>query len=139
MFAFLYALAVYAQAGNTTTRQGSTKIKITIGATEMSAVISGDTMARDFVMLLPLTLTLEDYNCIEKISYLPRKLSTAGTAQGYDPQIGDICIYVPWGNLSIFYRDFSYSNGLVLLGKIDGDMSAFTGSGTVTAKLEVAQ
>ncbi|MGN0618444.1 MAG: cyclophilin-like fold protein [Ruminiclostridium sp.] len=37
--------------------------------------------------------------------------------------MGDLCLYAPWGNLSIFYRDFRYSNSLILLGHIDTDMN----------------
>jgi hypothetical protein len=137
LFALICTFTVCAQTGNTTTEAGIMKIKITVDTKEITAVISDNAMARDFVTLLPLTLTLEDYNRTEKVSNLPRKLSTVGTSQGHDPQIGDICIYVPWGNLCIFYRDFGYSNGLVLLGKIESGMDALSGSGTITAKFEV--
>ncbi|MGN0679218.1 MAG: cyclophilin-like fold protein [Oscillospiraceae bacterium] len=34
-----------------------------------------------------------------------------------------MCLYAPWGNLSIFYKDFRYSNSLILLGHIDSDMN----------------
>jgi len=37
---------------------------------------------------------------------------------GYDPVPGDILIYAPWGNISIFYKDHGYSNGLIYLGKM---------------------
>ena len=58
---------------------------------------------------------------------------------GIDPSIGDITYYVPWGNLAIFIRDFGYSNGLVLLGKIDGDIEALRVSGPVSATIEMIQ
>jgi hypothetical protein len=113
-------------------------IKITVNNTvELRAVMTDSAAARDFVSLLPLTLTLEDYNRTEKISSLPKKLSTAGVPSGYDPSVGDICLYAPWGNLCIFYRDFGYSNGLVLLGKIEDGMDAFNVSGSLTVQFEV--
>jgi hypothetical protein len=89
--------------------------------------------------LLPLTLTLEDYGSTEKISYLPKRLSTEGAPPGIDPAVGDLTYYAPWGNLAIFIRDFRYSSGLVLLGKIDGDMAALNVSGPVSVTLEVIQ
>jgi hypothetical protein len=38
--------------------------------------------------------------------------------------VGDIAYYAPWGNLAIFHKDFGYSDGLIILGKIDGDVDA---------------
>lgn len=69
--------------------------------------------------MLPLELTFEDYNNIEKISYLPEEISTEGEPDGCDPDVGDFCLYAPWGNLSIFYKDFRESNGLIPLGRIE--------------------
>lgn len=63
-----------------------------------------------------LLLDFEDYNNIEKISYLTQKLPTAGEPDGCDPDVGDLCLYAPWGNLSIFYQDFRYSTSLIKLG-----------------------
>jgi hypothetical protein len=64
-------------------------------------------------------LTLKDYAGTEKISDLPRKLSTQGAPSGSDPSVGDITLYAPWGNRAIFYKDFGYASGLIILGKID--------------------
>lgn len=69
--------------------------------------------------MLPLELTFEDFNNTEKISYLPEALPTDGEPDGCDPDIGDFCLYAPWGNLSVFYRDFRYSEQLIMLGHID--------------------
>ena len=139
LFLVLWLFTACAQNNSVgdTPKTSSVKIKITIGAKELTAVIYDNATARDFVSLLPFTLTLEDYNRTEKISNLPKKLSTTGASSGYDPQVGDICLYAPWGNLCIFYKNFGYSNGLILLGKIDGDMSAFNVSGSITANFEV--
>jgi hypothetical protein len=63
---------------------------------------------------------MKDYSGTEKISDLPRKLSTKNAPSGCDPSVGDITYYSPWGNLAIFYKDFGYSKGLVKLGSIDG-------------------
>ena len=71
--------------------------------------------------MLPLELTFEDYNGVEKIAYLPegQQLPTEGESDGHDPSVGDLCLYAPWGNLSLFYQDFGYSNGLVSLGRLE--------------------
>jgi hypothetical protein len=89
------------------------------------------------VLGVPMSLTLEDYAATEKISNLPRRLSTEGAPAGSDPSIGDITYYSPWGNLAIFYRDFRYSSGLIKLGQIDSGIEALnvTGSAKVTIEL----
>ena len=87
------------------------KIRFTIGNEVVTATLNDSAAARDFASLLPLTLTLEDYNGTEKVSDLSKRLSTEGAPAGIDPEVGDITHYSPWGNLAIFYRDFGYSTG----------------------------
>jgi hypothetical protein len=115
------------------------KIKITMGEKVVTATLADSETARDFASLLPLTLTLEDYNKTEKISDLPKRLSTKGAPAGSDPSVGDIAYYAPWGNLAIFYRDFGYSSGLVIFGKIDGEIEAFNAPGSVKATIELVK
>ncbi|WP_369126869.1 cyclophilin-like fold protein [Amycolatopsis vastitatis] len=57
--------------------------------------------ARDFAALLPLTLNLSDFHQTERISDLPRPLSTAGAPRSAEPKAGDLAFYAPWGNLAI--------------------------------------
>jgi hypothetical protein len=112
-------------------------IRFTIDGKELvTATLMDNATARDFLALLPITLTLEDHAGTEKISYLPRKLSTAGAPAGSDPSVGDIAYYAPWGNLAIFYKDFSYSRGLVLLGRIDSSIEAFRVAGRPKVTIE---
>ena len=100
------------------------RIRIRLADVVITATLTDSPTTRDFVSLLPLTLTLEDYAGTEKVSYLPRKLSTEGAPAGSDPAVGDVTYYAPWGNLAIFYRDFGYASGLVVLGKIDAGVEA---------------
>lgn len=113
------------------------QIKITLEDAVLTATLTDSPTTRDFVSLLPLTVTLEDYAGTEKINYLPQKLSTEGATPGSDPAIGDITYYAPWGNLAIFHKDFGYANGLIILGKIDGDIEALRKPGSVEATLEL--
>ena len=113
------------------------KIRITAGGTVMTATLVDNATSRDFVSLLPLTVTLEDYAATEKITYLPRKLSTKGAPAGSEPAMGDVAYYAPWGNLALFYKDFRYSSGLVRLGRIDAGLEALSTPGSLKATIEL--
>lgn len=112
------------------------KIKINIGDKYLIATLIDNATTRNFLAMLPLTLKLEDYANTEKISYLNPKLSTEGAPKGCDPEIGDITYYAPWGNLAIFYKEFGFANGLIKLGKIEGDISLLNSKDELTAILE---
>ncbi len=99
----------------------SMKIKITVGQRVVTATMADNAAAQDFVSRLPLEVTLNDYNNTEKIFYPLPKLSIEGVKRGCAPAPGDITIYVPWGNVAIFYKKWSQSSDLILIGSIDGD------------------
>jgi hypothetical protein len=113
------------------------KIRLKVGDTVLTAALIDSATTRDLISLLPLALTLEDYAGTEKISNLPKRLSTENAPSGSDPSVGDITYYAPWGNLAIFYKDFGYSRGLVILGKIDSGMEAFRVPGSVKVTIEL--
>lgn len=112
------------------------KIRIIVGGSQLTATLENNAAARDFAALLPLDLTLKDYNGTEKIADLPSRLSTKGTPEGIDPAIGDITYYAPWGNLALFYRDFGYARGLVRLGRIESGVARLAGDKAVRARIE---
>jgi len=102
------------------------KIKLSTGNKTLTATMLDNATSRDFMLMLPLTLALRDYAGTEKISDLPRTLSTRGAPAGHDPAAGDITLYAPWGNLAIFYREFGYSRGLIILGKMDAGIDTLS-------------
>lgn len=112
-------------------------IKIILGETILTATLYDNPTTRDFISLLPLELKLDDYSRTEKINYLPKKLSTEGSPSGFDPSIGDITYYAPWGNLAIFYKDFGYANGLINLGRINSGIEALNKPNSLTARIEL--
>jgi len=114
----------------------SMKIRLTVNDKIINATLADNPSARDFLALLPLSLTLKDYASTEKISDLPKKLTTQNAPAGFDPGVGDITYYAPWGNLAIFYRDFGYSAGLIKLGHIDAGMEALNISGPMQVTIE---
>jgi hypothetical protein len=115
------------------------KIPMDVNGTPVTATLDDNESSREFVSLLPLTLTLEDYNGTEKISNLPKRLSTKGAPQDVDPSPGDISYYAPWGNLAIFYKDFGYSRGLVKRGRIDSVAEVFERPGKLRVTIERSQ
>ena len=117
-------------------RADSMKIRLKLEATVITATLIDSKTTRDFISLLPLTLTLEDYAGTEKISDLPKRLSTEGAPSGSDPSVGDIAFYVPWGNLAIFYRNAGYASGLVILGKMDSGIEALNVHSSVEVTIE---
>jgi len=122
---------------NNILKMDSIKVKITIGQKIATAILYDNPTSKDLVSLFPLTLEMEDYNRTEKINQLPKKLSSKDAPSGFDPSVGDITYYEPWGNIALFYKDFGYSNGLISLGKITSGLEAFKVSGTIIAKFEL--
>lgn len=122
--------------------QNSTEKKITmaVDGQNISIVLHDTPAANALYDMLPLELTFEDYNGIEKISYLPEQLPTDGEPSGCDPEVGDFCLYAPWGNLSIFYEDFGQSSGLIPLGYIENDIETIGNMNSdFTVVLEAAE
>jgi hypothetical protein len=117
--------------------EGAVRIRIIIEGTTVFAGLEDNATARDFASLLPLTVTLRDYARTEKIADLPRKLSTEGAPPGFDPSVGDIAYYAPWGNLAVFYRDFRYSDGLVRLGALEAGTAAINRPDAFRATIEL--
>ena len=101
-----------------------TVVRFSAGSTSVEVAIGEDNPAvRDFLSMLPLTLTLEEFNGREKIAYLPRKLAHAGSP-GSDPEDGDLIYYVPWGNLGFYYNTagIDYSDQTIHLGTYDASL-----------------
>lgn len=98
------------------------KLKMLVDEQELDVTLYDTPAANALYDMLPLTLTFEDFNNTEKIAYLETQLPAEGEPDEFDPDVGDLCLYAPWGNLSIFYQDFRNSNGLISLGHIDSGM-----------------
>lgn len=79
-------------------------VRFTSDRTAVDVTIDNDSPAvRDFLSMLPLTLTVAEFGGREKIADLPRELDHAGTP-GSDPEDGDLIYYAPWGNLGFYYN-----------------------------------
>ena len=104
------------------TEDAQTQLRLTFDGGEAIISLEDNATTRDFLTMLPATLTFEDYAGSEKISYLTQELSTADAPASYDPQVGDVTLYAPWGNLAIFYGDVGSSSGLVPMGYVESGL-----------------
>ena len=116
----------------------SLKVNITVGDRTITATLEDNVATRDFLSRLPLEATLEGYNnTTEKIFYPSPALPTEGVTRGCAPMPGDITIYAPWGNVAIFCKNWSYSNDLIKIGRIDGDgIEVLNVGGDIRVKFE---
>lgn len=122
------------------TEQGSTGMKIRIAFAEESftATLEDNASAREFAAMLPLDLSIEDFGGNEKIARMPRKLQTLARGPVSDPAPGDLCIYVPWGNLAFFYDSYESTRDLVRLGRLNGGIEPLLVRGEFPLRIEAA-
>lgn len=94
-----------------------TKLQFDFAGTLLIATISDTDAAQELLKLLPLELEVSDFANAEKIAYLPSKLkiSAADRSLSGKGEPGVIAYYIPWGNIAMFYKRFSYDRDLAKL------------------------
>ena len=116
-----------------------TLLRVIIGDAILLGRLWNNATARDLIAQLPLTLTFRDFNGVEKLAQLPRKLSMDGVPAGDDASPRDIGYYNPSGNLVFYYDDVGYFTGIVRLGQFDSSIDAIASqTGDFTARIELA-
>ncbi|WP_239685090.1 cyclophilin-like fold protein [Ventosimonas gracilis] len=114
------------------------KIRLLLNDKSIAATLYDNPQTRDFIALLPISLTMENY-ANERIAYLPRRLSDKNAPAGSTPKTGDLSYYAPWGNIAVFLEDFRYSKGLLPLGKIDSGFELLQQNGPFPVRIELIQ
>jgi hypothetical protein len=84
-------------------QMSATRVRFSTRDAEIIIRVVDNPTSRDLLSKLPLTLTFEEFAGREKISYLPKRLTTDGPT-GHAARNGDLIYYVPWGNLGLFYN-----------------------------------
>jgi hypothetical protein len=127
----------WAQAGSVANNQEPTdmRVRFTFNHLIMTAVLYDNPSARDFFSMLPLDLTISDFGLNEKIAYLPRKLTEEDSGGFGHEQPYDLCYYVPWGNLAMFYADYKHP-GLIRLGRFEEGFEALHVEGEFPLRIE---
>lgn len=114
------------------------KIRLDVDGQMSTATLYDNATARDFAALLPLSLTLTDYARIERIAYLPQRLTLGVAASKVPVKQGDLAYYAPWGNLAIFVEDGigNYTGDLMPLGAVETGLPALQRSGPLQVRIE---
>lgn len=113
-----------------------TRVKLTTADGDIIIKLENNSAAENLAAMLPLDLDFDDYNSTEKIAYPPEEIDVSDTAGGTAPGIGDLTIYAPWGNLALFYREWSYSSALIPIGSIESGIEYIPAlDGVVRAEL----
>jgi hypothetical protein len=97
------------------------KIQITINGQHLQATLDDSAASRDLVAQLPQTIDMRDHGGVEKTGRLSASLSLDGQPTGADPEVGDVGYYAPGNDFVLYYGDQSYFDGIVVLGRLDGD------------------
>ena len=95
------------------------KIRLKITDKVITATLNDSKTARDFVSLLPLTLTMNDLFRREKFAHLP---------------------WSPGPDVAIFYRNDGEkipNRGIIVIGKIDSGVAALDVAGSVKVTIEL--
>ena len=93
------------------------RVKFTWSGGEAVAELNGSQSAESLWAMLPVTVDFQDFNGVERIAYTEKELSAEGAPESCTPEAGTLALYAPWGNLSVFYKPFRESRGLVPLGR----------------------
>jgi hypothetical protein len=117
-----------------------TTLRITVGDQSVTAELNDTPTAQDLARQLPLTITLDDFNNVEKVGELPQPLTMDGVPAGADPEINDIGYYQPSNGLVFYYGDVGYFNGIVRIGSLSAADMEFIRSqtGNFTINIEEA-
>ena len=82
----------------------SMKIRLKVEDKVMTATLSDSKTTRDFVSLLPLTLTMNDLLHRDNVAHLPRAISEEGK-RTHTYEVGQVVYWSPGPDVAIFYRN----------------------------------
>jgi hypothetical protein len=125
----------------TSPKQASTmKIRLNVADEVITATLMDSETTRDFISLLPLTLTMNDLFRREKFAHLPRALSNEGK-RTHTYEVGDVAYWSPGPDVAIFYRHDGQEvpePGIIVIGKIESGVEALNVPGSIRATVELS-
>ncbi|MBB3179891.1 cyclophilin-like fold protein [Variovorax sp. Sphag1AA] len=116
------------------------KVHLVLNGKVIAATLADNDTAREFVAMLPMTITMHDMFRREKFGALPKPISGNGTStQNYE--VGDMICWSPGPDLTIFHGHDgqTISGAIQVLGRIDAGIEAFREPGPIEVRIEVAE
>ena len=114
-----------------TDETGSRQISVQFGENTVIYELNDSPAADSLYEQLPITTEVEDFSTNEKIFYPSRELDTTDSpvAEG---GAGTLAYYAPWGDVVMFYDDYSVNESLFELGQaVSGEEQISEMSGTI--------
>ena len=115
VFAITACNSVYGD--NTNMNTLNTSINLKINNKEYKLILYDNQTAKDFLSMMPLTITMNDLNANEKYHNLNKSLTTQ-SSRGGSIKIGDFMLYGS-NCLVLFYENFSTSYSYTKIGYIE--------------------
>ncbi len=117
----------------------SMKIRLKVEDKVMTATLIDSKTTRDFVSLLPLTMTMNDLFQREKFAHLPRPISEEGK-RTHTYEVGQVIYWSPGRDVAIYYRNDGEkipNPGIIVIGKIESGVAALDVPGSVKVTIEL--
>jgi hypothetical protein len=137
----LVASLVVVDASKASKRTTNMKIRISIADKVVIATVADNATARDFVSVLPLSVSMKDLFGREKYGDLPKALSESGPKKN-TYEVGDIAYWSPDHQLAVYYRQDGESipsPGIIPIARIGVGTEAFNVQGSVKVTIAVAK
>jgi hypothetical protein len=137
----LVASLVAVDASKASERTTIMKIRISIADKVVIATVADNATARDFVSVLPLSVSMEDLFGREKYGDLPKALSENGPRKN-TYEVGEIAYWSPDHQFAVYYHkdgESIPSPGVIPIAKIDAGAEAFNVPGSVKVTIAVAK
>jgi len=110
------------------------RVRISSDWGDVTAELVDNSATRPLVRMLPLTITMRDHLRQEKTGKLPASLPTAERQQDFT--VGTLGLWSS-DDFVIYYRSGRVpSPGIIILGRVTGDVSIFDRPGPVTLRVE---
>jgi hypothetical protein len=117
------------------------KIRFTVNGKAITATLIDSETTRDFISLLPLTLTMGDLFGREKYGRLPSAISEGGKRTKIY-EVGDVIYWPPGPDVAIYYlhdRQPIPDPGIIVMGRIDHGVEALNVPGSVKVTIELVR
>lgn len=112
------------------------QVRFTFADQDFTATLFDNPSSRDFASMLPLDLTVSDFASNEKLAYLPRKINLEARGPFPNAAPGDLCYFIPWGNLAMFHGSYESTSDLIRLGRFNDGFQPLLKRGEFPLRIE---